>query len=156
MASFFSLFVGLPIFLTLPGPVKFFLMMLTGLSFFSGRQAEVVVLENAQAVVPFDAPAPLDAAPELVVPKIAINKVTEPLKIIMDINGEFTMNGEEISKAALATKLKTMVKASAQQKVMLEADARAPLQVITDAMKTVKSAGFTNVTVSPSDPPELR
>lgn len=158
MASIFSLFVGLPIFLTLPGPFKFFIMMLASVSFFGVRNVEVKQAQAHVEIAPA-APAPIEEAPELVAPKVA-PKQAAPLKISMDINGEFTVGGEKFSEAALTKKLKTMVKANAQQKVLLEADARAPLQVITNAMKIVKSSGITNVSyaakasISPVDPPE--
>jgi len=105
---------------------------------------QVDVIERAEAVAEVHK-APAGAAPELVAPKVP-QKVPAPAKVTMNVNGEFVLNGEKVSEVAMAKKLKAMAKANPQQKVMLEADARAPVQLIANAMKLCKSAGVTNVT----------
>ena len=145
MTSFFSLFVGLPILLTLPASFKLTLIALSGFTFFIGfkpverEQAQVDVQMGAQVG------AVLGAAPDLVVPKVHV-KQAKPVKIKMDLNGEYSIDGEKISKIALTKKLQKMAKLARQPQITLEADTRAPVQLISNAMKLCKTSGIGNVT----------
>ncbi len=140
ITSFFLLLVGLLVFLTMP--FKLCLMIVAGFSLLGFSAVDAQVAQGGREQL---APVPAEDIPELIVPKLTVKRST-PLTIIMDINGVFILKGQRISEAELVTKLKTMVKADAQQKVILEADARAPQRVIANAMKILKSTGMKNVT----------
>lgn len=146
MASFSLL--SLQFFLTLPAPFKVALIMLSGFAFTGFRMKAVDHAEIQRVPV---RPAPADAAPDLVAPKVAPDAAAA-VKVTMNVNGEFTLDGEKIKESEMVKKLKTLAKANPQQKVILEADARAPVQLIANAMKLCKSTGITNVTFTAKAP----
>ncbi|BDS08255.1 hypothetical protein NT6N_32950 [Oceaniferula spumae] len=159
MASFGLL--SLPFFFTLPAPFKLALIALGGFSFLGFRAVEVkqAEVQRVEAVRPA-APAPADAAPELVAPKVKVKPA--PAMVALDLNGEYTLNGEKVSPADLVKKLKELTLANPRQAVTLKADANTPVQLITNAIELCKSTGVTNVTfaaqkpiapVDPSDSP---
>lgn len=90
----FSLF-SLPFFITLPAPVKIALIMLGGYAF-TGVRAVNVKHHHAEArrVVPAR-PVPADAAPDLKAPKLAPGKPAATVKVLMDVNGDFILDGKK-------------------------------------------------------------
>lgn len=152
MASFSLL--SLPFILSLPAPFKVTLIMLGGFSFMGFRFAEVkqdAVRARAVQVAPI---APAGAAPELVAPKVAAKPVkpAEPAKpiapviVTMDINGELTLDDRKVGERELVSKLTILSRANATQKVILSADANAPVQQVTRIIELCKSSGIVKVT----------
>ena len=123
--------------------------MLNGFMFIGFQKAVIHDVEAIERVEIAEAarPVPKEAVPDLKAPKVAVN-APAPVKVAMDIKGEYTLNGEKLNEAALSKKLAALVKAHPQQRVIVEADSRAPVQMIANAMKVCKNAGVTNVAFS--------
>ncbi|MGB0775993.1 MAG: ExbD/TolR family protein [Akkermansiaceae bacterium] len=133
---------GIGLFLLLPTPIKI-LLVASGGFFFVGLRPAQVKFAQPQVVpaVPVKPIKPAPAAPKAAVKAAVPQKISVSLSLI---NG-YSLNGKNLTEAALSKKLQAIAKANPACECTIVAEAQLPLQKATAALELCKKAGFKNV-----------